>query len=679
MSSATSNPDAALRADLAGLSELIGHHLDRLRERGRSPLSEAVGGMLVEEGEAEQIITELLGGMKFGSPTTSFAPGSRVLREFMALYQLEVMDANILLLAMAGEVDSRFGRLFAFLNDHAGRVMPTVGLAAAILGSEEEPSAVLHRLVGNAPLLRYRLVTLEGEEGHANQILRVDSCVWQRVLGLAESCFAIEQAPETDTLGELLVSEETRKQARKLAAWVFDTRGATVVVGGQEGSGRDALAKAIAQQCGTSIVCVDSTALTSRAAWRSLERETIFHGAAVVRHRGEAKLSIPTEFTAPLIISAVPEVYSSLASSRTIATIETKPFTTERRLDLWQELLDRECCDDSVDLELLSARFRFGPQLIESAVRTARAGTSVQGSAKLSHDRLEEVCRRLPQADLGGLANRLECPFAREDLILRPNTQRELDLALTWAVHGHRLFSDQGPGAKLRVGVGLACLFTGPPGTGKTMAARILGQQMGLDVYRVDLSRVVSKYIGETEKNLSALFTSAAAANAILFFDEADALFGRRTEVKDAHDRYANVETGFLLQRMEDHPGMSILATNLRKNLDDAFLRRIHIVAEFQKPEVAERMAIWSRLLPEEAHERLDIDQISETFEVAGGDIRNAVMAALLFAAQADEPLGMKHVVLGLYRELQKAGRMVDPEEFGEWRPHVIEWSRLGV
>jgi SpoVK/Ycf46/Vps4 family AAA+-type ATPase len=212
------------------------------------------------------------------------------------------------------------------------------------------------------------------------------------------------------------------------------------------------------------------------------------------------------------------------------------------------------------------------------------------------------------------------------------------------------------------------------------MAAQVLARRIGHDLYRVDLSRVVSKYIGETEKNLDALFEEAAAANAILFFDEADALFSRRTEVRDAHDRYANVETGFLLQRMESHPGISILATNLRKNLDDAFLRRLHVVAEFPLPAQEERAAIWRRLLPTEvlSAPSTDVDLLARSFAVSGGDIRNAVMAALLLSARENSQLTMRYLVIGLWRELQKSGRLIDPSHFGPWKSVVVGLSPRG-
>ncbi len=215
---------------------------------------------------------------------------------------------------------------------------------------------------------------------------------------------------------------------------------------------------------------------------------------------------------------------------------------------------------------------------------------------------------------------------------------------------------------------GITALFSGPSGTGKTMTAEVVAADLGLDLYRIDLSAVVSKYIGETEKNLERIFTSAASGNVVLFFDEADALFGKRSEVGDAHDRYANIEVSYLLQRLEQYDGIVVLSTNLRKNMDDAFLRRIDIAIEFTLPEPEQRRAIWAGSFPETAPvEGLDLDFLAERFDVSGGNITNAATAAAFLAAEEGTPIGMEHVVLGMKREFQKLGRLRTESEFARY------------
>lgn len=215
---------------------------------------------------------------------------------------------------------------------------------------------------------------------------------------------------------------------------------------------------------------------------------------------------------------------------------------------------------------------------------------------------------------------------------------------------------------------GLVALFSGPSGTGKTLAAEIVAGALGLDVFKLDLSSVVSKYIGETEKNLDAVFDAAASGNMVLFFDEADALFGKRSEVKDARDRYANIEVSYLLQRLESYDGIVVLATNFEKNIDDAFLRRIHARIEFMIPGVNERVEIWKQNLPETAPvEDVDISWLAEQFELSGGAIRNAAVQAAFVAASAGSKVTMECVVTGIAREFQKMGRILKERDFGEF------------
>jgi SpoVK/Ycf46/Vps4 family AAA+-type ATPase len=216
-------------------------------------------------------------------------------------------------------------------------------------------------------------------------------------------------------------------------------------------------------------------------------------------------------------------------------------------------------------------------------------------------------------------------------------------------------------------------LFSGPSGTGKTLAAEIVAGELGLDVFKLDLSAVVSKYIGETEKNLAEVFDAASAGNLLLFFDEADALFGKRSEVKDARDRYANIEVSYLLQRLEAYDGLVVMATNFERNVDDAFLRRIHTRVEFILPAVSERRAIWERNLPPGAPVKdVDATWLAQRFELSGAAIRNAAVQAAFLAAAANGPITMECAVLGVARELRKSGRLLKPDEFGPYRALVI-------
>jgi SpoVK/Ycf46/Vps4 family AAA+-type ATPase len=280
---------------------------------------------------------------------------------------------------------------------------------------------------------------------------------------------------------------------------------------------------------------------------------------------------------------------------------------------------------------------------------------------------LWQACRIQARPRLAHLARRIDSRATWEDLVL-PDLQRELlaDLA-DQLQHQTTVYQDWGFGTAGSRGLGLTALFAGGSGTGKTLAAEVLAQQFALDLYRIDLSAVVSKYIGETEKNLARIFTAAAAGGAILLFDEADALFGKRTAVKDSRDRHANVEVSYLLQRMESYQGLAILTTNLKGAIDTAFFRRIRFVVDFPFPEAAQRVEIWRRVFPPKTPTQdLDYDCLGQ-LQMSGGNIRNIALNAAFFAASAGEPVMMKHILKATKRECLKLQRTLTKDEISDW------------
>jgi len=264
------------------------------------------------------------------------------------------------------------------------------------------------------------------------------------------------------------------------------------------------------------------------------------------------------------------------------------------------------------------------------------------------------------------LAKKIEPQHTWEDLVLPPDQIAQLHEMCDQMLYRPVVLGEWGFDRKLSLGKGLNALFVGPSGTGKTMAAEVIAHDLGLDLYKIDLSTVVSKYIGETEKNLERIFGAARNSNAILFFDEADALFGKRSEVKDAHDRYANVEISYLLQKMEEYDGLVVLTSNLNKNMDDAFVRRMHFTIEFPYPEAEARRRIWAITFPPQApvSPDVDLDLLAERFRLTGGNIRNIVLTAAFLAARDGGQIDMQHLLWATRREFQKMGRLVDAHEF---------------
>jgi SpoVK/Ycf46/Vps4 family AAA+-type ATPase len=320
---------------------------------------------------------------------------------------------------------------------------------------------------------------------------------------------------------------------------------------------------------------------------------------------------------------------------------------------------------ETQDLAALAGQFQLTAGQIRDAVASARDRAAQQGR-ELGNEDLFAAARAHSNPRLSQLARKIVPRYGWGDIVLPEDliallremvaTVRERPLVLeTWGV-GHKLVSC----------AGVTALFAGPPGTGKTMAAEIIACELGLDLFKIDLSTVVSKYIGETEKNLERIFSEAERSNAILFFDEADALFGRRSEVRDSHDRYANIEISYLLQRMEGYDGVTILATNLRANLDEAFTRRLQFAVDFPFPEEADRLRIWRTLFPPgvPCEADIDLELLARRFRLAGGNIRNILVSAAYLAAADGRRVTKDHLMHGTRRELQKMGRLVGERDF---------------
>jgi SpoVK/Ycf46/Vps4 family AAA+-type ATPase len=321
-----------------------------------------------------------------------------------------------------------------------------------------------------------------------------------------------------------------------------------------------------------------------------------------------------------------------------------------QRRAYWQQALQRANIQLSdPEFDTLTDRFNLTPAQIDRTLAQAEPTlTSLLAAARQQSDQT-----------LGKVAQKLFPKYKWADIILPPAPLAQLQEIGNQARMRSLVYEQWGFDRKLSLGKGLNILFAGPPGTGKTMAAEVIANDLQLDLYKIDLSQVVSKYIGETEKNLDRIFTAAHSANAILFFDEADALFGKRSEVKDAHDRYANIEVGYLLQKMEEYEGTAILATNLRQNMDDAFVRRLQVIVEFPFPDQEFRRQIWRVMVPPELpiERAIDFDWLAQEIKLPGGNIKNIVLAAAFLAASDGQVVTMNHLIQASEREYQKLGR----------------------
>jgi hypothetical protein len=341
----------------------------------------------------------------------------------------------------------------------------------------------------------------------------------------------------------------------------------------------------------------------------------------------------------------------------------------------WSERLNGSVHLSEAEINSLAGRFRLTPGQIQDAVErawTLNWARDPSSTTLLSSD-IDAASRNQSQTWLGTLARKLTPRYVWEDIVLPRQQLAILHMICATVRQRPTVYGDWGFDRKLSLGKGLIALFSGPSGTGKTMSAEIIANELGLDLFKINLSAVVSKYIGETEKNLENIFSEAQDSDAILFFDEADALFGKRSEVKDAHDRYANIETAYLLQRTEEYNGLVILASNIKKNMDEAFIRRIHFLIDFPFPEEPERLEIWRRTFPAQAplDQDLDLPFLAHKLKITGGNIRNIILAAAFMAAEEQQAIGMRHLVRGASYEFQKMGKLIVEGDFEHYYEHA--------
>lgn len=581
-------------------------------------------------------------------------------------------ERDLLFLASVVEIDPRAARMVALLNDHPGRTRPVAGVAAEWGG---DARALIEGLASGGPLIHHALVSLDGDGPLASRTVVADASVWPLLFGLKRQApFGIEALASSDP-DKLAAPDEVRAEVARVIDGLRgqDPAGIFVAVMGDEEVGRGAIARTVAASLSRQVIAVTGAAVRTADLVATLIREALIAEAAVIVTDPEAMpvefwRRLVSDFAAPLFAVADPERIKPLllTAGRPAITIVAPRRDRAQRVRMWQARVPDDWTPEAIDD--IADRFDFGNARIDAALGLAAAEARAAGRPAPNPADARTACDRVRDTRFGSAAERLDLRFGLNDIVLREETRRELDLAVAWARHGARLFGDGGSASSLHAGAGLACLFTGPPGTGKTMAAQIMAREVDYALYRVDLSQVVDKYIGEGEKRISSLFKEAGRARVALFFDEADALFGKRVEVKDSLDHYANIAVNHMLQEIERFPGWTILATNLSGNIDSAFMRRIRVRADFPAPGPADRCAIWDRMLPPAAARGdIVVPPLAEPYELVGGEIRNAVYTAHLLAAREGAALAMRHCAAGLARELGKSGRIADLEVLEPW------------
>jgi hypothetical protein len=634
-----------LRLGLAWLRVLIGDHLAN-RERG-GPLAPSGPTQAARQAydAAREAMVEAMEPARIDRLSSTF--------------QLAPCDEDVLLLAFAQYFDASFA---AALDPHPHVVTLQLALALFAPDGLEAASLAHARLAPGEPLRRFALVCSSDASFSALAHLVIEERVGRYLLGEAH----LDQAARPflmqrrtgacpERCGALLapLAQAVREGSRPAALLI-----------GPKRSGRRAMARALADGFGLGLPELKARLLPQDVEARHailpvLAREAALGGFALLVDLDQAAREGGGD------IQRVVEDLVEMLDTFVIAIAEQPPEAPAGipqvrlpalgaldREALWRQALGPDAEVDQAELEAACEHFHLGPDEIEDIAETVRR----------QHGRgLWRACRETASSGLDALADRIEPRFGWDDIVLPTAVVHDLHAIADQVRHRSAVYERGGFGRKLARGRGVTALFAGPSGAGKTMAAEVIARDLDLDLYRVDLSSVISKYIGETEQNLKRVFDAAEASGALLFFDEADALFGKRSEVKDSHDRYANIEVSYLLQRMESYSGLAILATNLKGHLDAAFLRRLRFVIDIPFPDASQRRAIWAAAFPPEtATEGLDYDALGR-LEIAGGNIVVIAVNAAFLAASGGGPVTMTHIARAARAELRKLDKELRP------------------
>ncbi|TYC66312.1 ATP-binding protein [Streptomyces sp. CB01881] len=619
-------------------------------------------------------------------PAPDAPPPGSPLAVLAAHFALAPLDLDLLLVALAPDLDARFEQLYGYLNDDLTRRRPTVGLALELCG-HSGLSAARFRLAPTAPLLAGGLLEVtEPERPPLSRVLTVPDRVTAHLLG--------------DTSPDPLLTGVLGSPADDPAVDPAELRRAAAATGTghvhlrTRGGDPEGLAVAALHAGGLRPLALDAAALSHdlRAVpglARAVAREARLLGAGVLLGPVEELPDRPAERARVLrtlcdALRGIPFLtygtsgWEPAWAADTPVTLTVAAPAPDRHVARWRHALERAGAGVGESGADALARSVAAHRLDAGQLRRA-AGTAVRTAAldnrPVSPDDLRTAVRAQNGAGLARLARRVEPAVGWDDLVLPAPTHRSLRELAVRARHREQVLGQWGMRPGGGRGRGVIALFAGSSGTGKTMSAEVVAADLGMDLYVVDLSTVVDKYVGETEKNLERIFTEASAVNAVLLFDEADAIFGKRSEVKDAHDRHANMESAYLLQRMESFDGIAVLTTNLRANLDEAFTRRLDVIADFPVPDAAQRLALWDRCLGDRVPraDDLDLGFCADRFELAGGSIRACAVTAAYFAAESGGPLTMAQAVTSVAQEYRKLGRLVLEGEFGPYVAQVTQ------
>jgi AAA+ superfamily predicted ATPase len=542
------------------------------------------------------------------------------------------------------------------------------------------PESHWSALVSAAPLRRWRLIEVGAGDTLTQSPLRIDERILHYLNGLSYLDDRLQNFLEPVTVTSGLPASHEIIASRLCELWSTPPAAAEglplIQLSGPDENANRSIAASAAAKLSVPLYEIDAADLPTNLAEREAlmklwQRETMLSGGALLVDFTDHEATETTR----LLLASLERLRGMIlfqareplpAGKRSILQLEVaKPPAAEQRA-IWKDRLGRKASSLNGQLASVAAHFRFGVRDIDAVGAQLEHRNGAKKSADLA-TAFWDACRTQARHRIDNLAQRIEPAATWDDLVLAEGQKQILREITAHLRQRETVYEQWGFAAKGDRGLGLSALFTGASGTGKTMAAEVLARELRLDLYRIDLSTVVSKYIGETEKNLRRVFDAAEQGGAILLFDEADALFGKRSEVRDSHDRYANIEVSYLLQRMETYRGLAILTTNLKSSLDSAFLRRLRFVVTFPFPDAQQRAEIWRRIFPTTTPtEGLEPAKLAK-LNVAGGNIRNVALNAAFLAADAEQPVRMIHLLRAARAEYAKLEKPLTEAEIGGW------------
>ena len=587
-------------------------------------------------------------------------PADSALATVVRRFGLSPFERDVLVLAAGCELDGRFAASIGD-SEHA----PTFALALAALSG-----AHWSALAPGAPLRAWHLVEVGGAS-LTRSPLRIDERVLHYLTGIDGIDERLRGTVEARTNA---LPGPFAREAEALAQHLRGPDARCLQLCDTDAEQRLSVASAIAGVLDCSVLLLRAEDISASGPERAMvarlvARESVLTRALPVLVFADGSAPVLAAFVRELRVPVVVCAHQPVAELAPLAqTIALARPTVEDRLAWWRDAVGARAAGLNGTLRELATQFELAPTALASAVAAAADARESRVAAPGGRGAaLWEACRRAARPLLDGLAERIEPRASWDDLVLPSAQVALLHEVVTHVRRRYRVYEEWGFARKSARGLGISALFAGPTGTGKTMAAEVLAAELRLDLYRIDLASVVSKYIGETEKNLKRLFDAAEGTGAILLFDEADALFGKRSEVRDSHDRYANVEISYLLQRMDAYRGLAILTTNMKSALDPAFLRRLRFVVTFPFPDATAREAIWRRVLPSAVPAaRLRFERLAQ-LTVSGGHIRNIALAGAFRAADRDEALSMAHLADAARAEYAKLERTLSDAEARGW------------